>query len=153
MFLPSVGIFEIILRGTFVYLLLFILLRLIRRETGGLGIADVLVIVLIADASQNAMASEYKSVTEGGVLILTIIFWNVMLDWLGSRYPRMQRLVRPAALLLIQEGKMIRKNMRKEFITDEELMSQLRKRGVESVSEVKKCFMEGDGEISVIKKQ
>lgn len=152
-FVPSVGVVEIILRGTLVYLMLFVLLRVLRREAGVIGIADVLVIVLIADAAQNAMASEYKSITEGAILVSTIAFWDYTLDWLGYRFPRFQRFVRPAPLLLIKDGRMIRKNMRREMITEEELISQLREQGVENVSEVKKCYLEGDGHISVIKEE
>ena len=66
-FVPTVSLLEIVLRGTLVYLLLFFVLRVLRREAGALGISDLLVVVLIADAAQNAMGSEYKSVTEGAV--------------------------------------------------------------------------------------
>ncbi|MBA3513882.1 MAG: DUF421 domain-containing protein [Pyrinomonadaceae bacterium] len=149
-FVPTVPLLEIILRGTLVYLLLFAVLRLLRREAGGLGIADVLVIVLIADASQNAMASEYKSITEGGILVATIVFWDYTLDFLAYRFPRFQRLVRPAALPLIRDGQMLRKNMRQEMITEEELLGQLRQQGLDNISGVKKCYLEGDGRISVI---
>jgi uncharacterized membrane protein YcaP (DUF421 family) len=150
-FVPTVPLLEIVLRGTLVYLMLFIMLRVLRRETGGLGIADVLVIVLIADASQNAMANEYKSITEGVVLVATIAFWDYTLDFLGYHFPRFRRFVRPAPLPLIKAGKLLRKNMRQEMITEEELLGQLREQGVESPNEVKKCFLEGDGRISVIK--
>ena len=150
-FVPTVSLLEIFFRGTLVYLLLFAVLRVLRREAGGLGIADVLVIVLVADASQNAMASEYKSVTEGAVLVGTIVFWNYTLDFLGYRFPRFRRLVRPAALPLIKDGRMLRKNMNSEMITEEELLGQLRQQGVDDVSSVKKCCLEGDGRISVIK--
>ncbi len=150
-FVPTVPLLEIFFRGTVVYLLLFTVLRVLRREAGGLGIADVLVIVLIADASQNAMASEYKSVTEGAILVGTIVFWNYTLDYLGYRFPSFQRLVRPAALPLIKDGRMLRKNMNSEMITEEELLGQLRQQGVDDVSSVKKCCLEGDGRISVIK--
>ena len=150
-FVPTVPLLEIIFRGTVVYLLLFAVLRVLRREAGGLGIADVLVIVLVADASQNAMASEYKSVTEGAILVGTIVFWNYTLDFLGYRFPRFQRLVRPAALPLIKDGRMLRKNMNSEMITEEELLGQLRQQGVDDVSSVKRCCLEGDGRISVIK--
>ena len=150
-FVPTVPLLEIILRGTLVYLMLFIMLRVLRREAGGLGIADVLVIVLIADASQNAMANEYKSITEGAVLVATIAFWDYTLDFLGYHFPRFRRFVRPAPLPLIKNGKLLRKNMRQEMITEEELLGQLREQGVESSNEVKKCFLEGDGRISVIK--
>jgi uncharacterized membrane protein YcaP (DUF421 family) len=150
-FVPTVPLLEMVLRGTLVYLMLFIMLRVLRREAGGLGIADVLVIVLIADASQNAMANEYKSITEGAVLVATIAFWDYTLDFLGYHFPRFRRFVRPAPLPLIKAGKLLRKNMRQEMITEEELLGQLREQGVDSPSEVKKCFLEGDGRISVIK--
>ena len=152
-FVPSVSLLEIIFRGTVFYLLLFSVLRVLRREAGGLGIADVLVIVIIADASQNAMAGEYKSITEGAVLVGTILFWDYTLDFLGYRFPRFQRLVRPKPLPLIKEGKLLRRNMRQEMITEDELLSQLRQQGMEGPAGVKKAYLEADGNISVIKKK
>src|SRR5215217_5846617 len=149
-FIPSMSVAEIFLRGTFVYLLLFFILRVLRREAGSVGISDLLVVVLIADAAQNAMGSEYKSITEGAVLIATIAGWDYFLDWLGYRFPRVQRLLRPAPLLLIKNGRMLKRNMRQEMITEEELMGQLREQGIEQVNKVKKCYLEGDGHISVI---
>ena len=150
-FVPTVSLAEIVLRGTFVYLLLFFVLRVLRREAGALGISDLLVVVLIADAAQNAMSSEYKSVTEGAVLVGTIVAWDYSLDWLGYRFPAFQRLLRPAPLPLIKEGRVLRQNLRREMITMEELLGQLREQGVESVGEVKRCCLEGDGHVSVIK--
>ena len=149
-FIPSMSVAEIFLRGTFTYLFLFFILRFLRREAGALGISDLLVVVLIADAAQNAMGSEYKSITEGGVLVATIAGWDYFLDWLGHRFPRVRRLLRPAPLLLIKNGQMLKKNLRQEMITEEELMGQLREQGVEHVNKVKKCYLEGDGHISVI---
>jgi uncharacterized membrane protein YcaP (DUF421 family) len=151
-FIPSTHIAEIFLRGSIVYLFLFLLLRILRREAGAIGISDLLVVVLIADAAQNAMASEYKSITEGAILVGTIAFWDYFLDWLGYRIPSVQRLLRPAPLLLIKDGHMQRRNMRQEMITEDELMGQLREQGVEGVEEVKKCYLEGDGHVSVIRK-
>lgn len=150
-FVPSVGILEIIIRGTIIYLMLFVLLRVLRREAGSLGITDVLVIVLIADAAQNGMAGEYKSINEGIVLVATIAFWDYLLDWLGLDILSIQRLIHSAPLLLIKDDRMLRKNMRREMITQDELISLIRQQGVESVSEVKACYLESDGGISVIK--
>jgi len=149
-FVPTVSLAEMFVRGTLTYLLLFFILRFLRRETGAIGIADLLVIVIIADAAQNAMSGEYKSITEGAVLVLTIAFWDYALDWLSYRVPIIRRIVRPAPLLLIKNGRLIKRNMHQEMITEEELLSQLREQGVESVSQVKKCYLEGDGHISII---
>ena len=78
LFVPSGHLAEVVMGGTFVYLLLFTILRILRREAGTVGIADLLLVVLIADAAQNAMASEYKSITEGAVLIGTIAAWDYL---------------------------------------------------------------------------
>ena len=153
LFVPTHSILDIILRGTLTYIMLFLILRFfLKRQSGVIGIADLLVIVLIADAAQNAMASEYKSITEGGILVLTIVFWNYAVDWLGYRFPAFQRLTRPPPLLLVKDGEMIFRNMRQEMITTEELNSQLHQQGIEHCSEVKKAYIEGDGRISVIRK-
>jgi hypothetical protein len=73
LFVPAHPISEIILRGTNTYIMLFLILRfLLKRQSGVIGIADLLVVVLIADAAQNAMASEYKSIAEGAILVLTV---------------------------------------------------------------------------------
>lgn len=152
-FVPSLHLAEVVLRGTLVYLFLFLILRVLRREAGAVSIADLLLVVLIADAAQNAMASEYKSITEGAVLIGTIASWDYFLDWVSYRFPRFYRLVNPAPLPLIKDGKILRKHLRQELITEEELVSQLRQQGIQDLGEVKRCYLEGDGHFSVIAKQ
>lgn len=154
MFVPSVPLAELVLRGSFVYLALFLFMRfLLKREAGELGIADLLVVVLIADASQNAMACEYKSVTDGIVLVGTIVAWNYFFDWLAYRFEWFERFAHPHAVILIANGRLLRRNMKKELVTEEELMSQLRQQGVLEVKDVKRACMEGDGHISVVKKE
>lgn len=151
-FVPSMHIGEIVLRGTLVYLFLFALLRILRREAGHIGISDMVVVVLIADAAQNAMASEYRSVTEGAILVGTIAFWDYFLDWLGFRVPAVRRLLRPMPMLLIKNGRLQRRNLEQEKIQEEELVGQLRENGVRGVDEVEACYLESNGRISVIPK-
>lgn len=152
-FVPTTPILEIILRGTIVYLALFALLRIIlKRESGGLGVTDILVIVLIADAAQNAMANGYQSIPEGIILVATIIFWSYALDWLAYHSPRFARLIQPTPLLLIEDGHLLRRNMRRELITEEDLLSSLRHQGIEDASQVQRAYMEADGRISVIRR-
>ena len=153
LFVPTASILEVFIRGSLMYLVMFALLRIFRRQAGSVGIADLLVIVVIADAAQNGMAGEAKTITESILLILTIIVWDYFLDFLGTKSRFVARILEPEELLLIADGKLLRRNMRKEMITYDELMSQLRQQGVENVSEVKKCYLEGDGQFSVITKQ
>jgi len=144
-------ILEIFVRGTIIYLTLFVLLRLVvKRQAGTVGITDLLVVVLLADAVQNGMAGNYHSVTDAIILVATIIFWSYALDWVGYRFPKLRRFIHPEPLLLVKGGRMIRKNMERELITEEELRSALREQGVDSLDQVKECYMEGDGHFSVI---
>ncbi len=150
-FVPDVHLAEIVLRGSVMYLALFVMLRVIlKRQTGTLGTTDLLLITLIADASQNAMAGEYTSIADGIVLVATIIFWNYAFDWLSFRYEWFSRLTEQPPLPLIRNGRMLRKNMRRELITEDELMMELRKQGLKDVSRVKEASIESDGRISVI---
>jgi uncharacterized membrane protein YcaP (DUF421 family) len=150
LFVFTVSPFELVLRGTVVYLLIFVLMRVLRREPGTVGIADLLMVVLIADASQNAMSSEYRSVTDGLVLILTIVFWNYFLDWLTLRSRTVEKFTYPDPISLVQNGRMIPANMKKQFVTHAQLMSVLREHGLDSLSKTKAANMEGNGQISVI---
>ena len=150
----SLPVTEILIRGTAMYWFLFLLFRfVIRRDVGAVGIADMLVLVIVADAAQNGMAGEYTSVTDGMILVSTLIGWNVFLDWLSFRYPAIQKLAQPRPLLLIQRGHMLKHNMRRELITEAELWSKLRENGIESMEEVKTAYMESDGMITVIKQE
>src|SRR5262245_18723861 len=95
--------------------------------------ADLLVVVLIADAAQNAMSANYVSVPDGILLVATIVSWSYCLDWLGCRFPRLQRFLRPPPLPLVRDGRLLRHNLRRELVSEEELMSQLREQGVEDL--------------------
>lgn len=143
---------EIVIRGTAVYWFLFLIFRFVlRRDIGSVTIADVLVLILIADASQNAMAGEYRTLSEGALLISTIVAWNYALDWASFRWTWLGRLIRPPPLLLVRHGRVLQRNLQQELITTDELLSKLRSQGVEDVSKVRKAYMEPDGSISVLK--
>ena len=150
----SVSPWELIIRGSAMYLFLFVLFRVvIRRRVGAIGMADILILVIVADASQNAMSGEYKSVTDGAILVGTILGWNVVIDWLNFRVPALRDWLEPPPLLLIENGRVLRRNLRQEYVTEDELKAKLREEGVEDVRQVAKAHMESDGQISVIKHQ
>ncbi|MFT4173931.1 MAG: DUF421 domain-containing protein [Rhodocyclaceae bacterium] len=148
----DVPVLEIFVRGTAMYWFLFLLFRfVIRRDVGSLGIADVLFVVLVADASQNAMAGEYTSISDGIVLVLTLAFWNIAVDWLAWRMPRFGRIFDSPPILLIRDGKVLHGALRRQFVTLTELQTQLRLQGVDDLSMVRRAYMESDGDISVIR--
>ena len=143
---------ELVLRGTLVYWLLFCIFRFIlRRDVGAVGIADILLLVIVADAAQNAMSGGYDTVTEGAVLVLTIVAWNWLLDVLAYRFAPIRRFASPGRLRLVRDGVPLRRNLRREYITMEELREKLREQGLDKITEVKAAYLEGDGQISVIR--
>lgn len=151
-FRPETPLLEILVRGTVMYLgILFLLRALLRREAGMVSLPDILMIVLLADAAQNGMADDYRSMTDGILLVGVIVFWNFALDHLAFRFPSFARLIHPPPLPLIRDGRPIRRNLRRESVSDDELWSRLRAQGVEHLSEVKAAYIEANGEITVIK--
>jgi uncharacterized membrane protein YcaP (DUF421 family) len=151
LFLPDMHPVEIFVRGTVVYIVLFLLLRLaLKRQSGGVGMTDLLVVILIADAAQNAMAGDYHSITDGVLLVATILGWAYAIDWLGYHVPAVERIVHPPPLPLVADGHLLRRNMRTELITYGELMSQLRAQGIDDVARVHRAYLEGNGELTVI---
>lgn len=151
MFVPTESVLEVIFRGTIMYLGMFTLLRIFRRQSGQISMADLLVIVVIADAAQNGMAGDSRSVVEALLLIGTIIFWDWVIDWLGFKSVMMKRILEPEPLVLIKNGRFIKKNLDSEMLTEDEVMTQLRLQGVDDVKQVKKSCLESNGEFSVIR--
>lgn len=144
---------ELIVRGTLLYWFLFCLFRFVlRRDTGSIAIADILLLVLIADASQNAMAGAYTTVAEGLVLVCTIAGWNWLLDWAAWRFEAVRRVVEPGPLHLVRHGRILRDNLRRELLTLDDLHAKLRQQGIEDVAQVKAAYLESDGSISVIRR-
>ncbi|HYD05761.1 MAG TPA: YetF domain-containing protein [Reyranella sp.] len=150
---PKHALLELFLRGSIMYLVIIVLLRVVvRRTVGGIGMTDILVIVLIAEVAGNGIADSFQSVVESTVLVFTVLFWSYVLEWLQSHFPAMERLLRDRKLKLVEDGRMLRRNMRSEFVTADELMAQLREHGLEDCSKVKAAYMEADGKISIIRR-
>lgn len=150
----SVSPLETMVRGTAMYWFLFLLFRIvIRRRVGAVGISDILLLVIIADASQNAMSGGYKSITDGFILVATIIAWNMLVDWLTYISPALEKVLQPPPLLLVDRGRVLHKHLRHEFVSEEELRAKLREQGVAEYAQVEKAYMENDGKVSVIKRK
>jgi uncharacterized membrane protein YcaP (DUF421 family) len=150
-FWPSVGIAEVIVRGSLMYVALFVTLRIVgRRQSGRFGTADLLVIVLIADAAQNALGKDYQSVTEGVVLVLTIVAWEYGIDWLAWRYPTLRPWLRAEPLQLVADGKVLSGNMQREMLSDDELQAALREHGIDDLRSVKDIYIEQSGHFRII---
>ena len=151
--IPTHSIAEMVVRGFIMYIALLLIFRfIVQRQRSSIGIPDLLVLVLIADASQNAFSREYRSITEGVTLVLTIVLVDLLLDWLAYRYKFFAWLVRPAPLALVRNGRIVQRHLRQEMITIDELRAQARAQGIDSISEVKLAHLEANGDVSFVKR-
>ncbi|HTQ36790.1 MAG TPA: YetF domain-containing protein [Steroidobacteraceae bacterium] len=153
MFTFTVSPVELLVRGTIMYLGLVLVMRFIlRRDVGSMSMPDVLFIVLVADASQNAMAGEYKSVADGALLVATLVFWNMALDWLSYHFAAFRRFITPPPLPLIVHGRWMRENLKKQWISKEEVESKLCEAGIQDLRCVELAILEPSGELGIIRR-
>ena len=153
-FSPQHSLLELFLRGTIMYLVIFVLLRVVlRRQVGGIGTSDILVIVLDCRGGRQG---DHSGVQVGRrrrrAGRLPCCSGATSSNGCSSAYPAFERLGRDPKLKLIEDGRMLRRNMRAEFVTVEELMAQLREQGLEDCKGVKAAYMEADGHISIIRR-
>src|SRR5688572_9349814 len=140
---------ELAIRGTVMYFVMLLLLRFVqKRRASSLGAADLLAIVLLADAAQNGMAGEYTSLTDGVVLVNVIVGWSAGLNWLSYRSSLVQALVHPTSQVVVRDGEPLRAELRREWITDEELMTALREQGIWELRQVTEARLEGNGRLT-----
>ncbi|MBT2326512.1 DUF421 domain-containing protein [Variovorax paradoxus] len=143
-------IWEMMARGTAVYWFLFVVFRFaLRRDVGSMGVADLLFVVLVADAASNAMQGEYKTVGDGFVLLGTLAAWNYLMDRLSYHVPAIARFMEPPAEVLVRNGRPNKRVLAREMMTTDELIGKLREQGVESIRDVRIARLESDGTLSV----
>ena len=143
---------EAFLRSTAIYWCIYLLFRLGgRRNIGSLGFADIVVVILVSEAVGNGLSGPSDTVTDGLIVAAGIVLWSFLVDRLGYFFPVVSRVLEPNRLLLIKNGVLQLNNMRREYVTRAELMEQLRINGVQELAQVKRAYLESNGEISVIK--
>ncbi|SIO85579.1 DUF421 domain-containing protein [Nocardiopsis sp. JB363] len=152
-FPPSESILELMVRGTVTFLVLVLLMRVVgQRESGGLGITDLLVVVLVADAASAGMTGNADTIGDGLVLVVTMLFWSVAIDAIAYRWPALSHLLKPRPRPLILDGILDRRVMRREFITEEEVLAQLRLHGYSEFDMIARAYLEPNGMISIVPK-
>jgi len=142
-------LFELIVRGTIVYLAILAFMRLLPRIGGDLAVIDLVFLLLIAEAAAFGMG-EHQTVGDAILMLATLMGWNYLLNVLSFHIPFIERLVSGAPLQIVRDGRLLRRNMRREYLTEDELMSQLRRQGIEKVEDVKAAYIEGEGQLTVI---
>ena len=144
-----------IIFSTFViYLFIVVAIRLFgKKELAQLSVVDLVFILLISNAVQNAMVGPDSTLSGGLVAATTLFVVNYLLKNLQYRFPKFGKVVEGDATMLIYKGKLIESHMKKAKITLDELMEAVREHGVDSIKEVDLAILEVDGNISVLSQE
>ena len=144
-------VLSIVLRTTIVYLVILVGLRIAgKREIGQMAIFDLVMLLLIANAVQNAMVGPDTSLTGGIIAAAVLLIVNFLIARLRLYVPGLRRLVEGSPTLLVLHGKVLDRNLRREALDQDTLEAALREHGISEVSEVEMAVLEVDGSISVI---
>lgn len=144
---------EIIARTAIIYIAVLVGMRLSgKRQVGQMTPFDLVVLLLIANAVQNAMTGPDTSLVGGLVAAATLLGLNAIISRLALRSKRVRHVVEGTPTLLVHSGKVVHENLAREGIGEDELVQALREHGVATVEEVQGAVLEIDGSISVIKK-
>lgn len=142
---------RIILSSIIIYLFIIVAIRLFgKKELAQLSVIDLVFILLISNAVQNAMVSGDNSLIGGLIAAGTLFVGNYILKFLQYRFPQFSRALQGDAIMLVYKGKVIESHMRIAKITSNELLEAIREHGVGDISKVDLAILEVDGNISVI---
>jgi uncharacterized membrane protein YcaP (DUF421 family) len=144
---------DIVLRAFIAFCFVFLLTRLIgRRELNSIEPFDLLLLIVVGDLIQQGITQNDLSVT--GLLLTVGVFGLMTLaaSYLGFRFRRIRPLLEPEPLILVEEGNLIERNLRKERITAEEIAGEARLQQIPSLDQVQWAVLESGGRISFIPK-
>jgi uncharacterized membrane protein YcaP (DUF421 family) len=151
MFTLAIPGWDIVLCTVVVYLVILVGLRLAgKREIGQMTVFDLVVLLLIANAVQNAMVGPDTSLAGGILAAVVLLALNALVAQLRLRWPRLRRMVEGSPTLLVLRGEVITDHLRHEGLDQETLEAALREHGVADLSEVEMAVLEIDGSISVV---
>jgi uncharacterized membrane protein YcaP (DUF421 family) len=150
MFIPTIGIGELLLRVAAVYAGVFLLLRIVgKKHVGELAPFDLVVLLLLSECVQNALIADDTSLTGGLIAAAALFGLSQLVGYAAWRDRKMERLLEGTPRFLVRHGRVLKDVLAREQITQSELMEALRREGCTSLTSVRYAILENDGDISI----
>jgi uncharacterized membrane protein YcaP (DUF421 family) len=144
---------DIVLRGCVIFVFLYVLMRVIgRRELSSLEPFDLILLVVLGDAVQQGLTQDDYSLTGAILAIGTIAMLQLAVSFTNFKFPKLRSIIDGEPIVVVQDGKPIDKNLRRERVTLDDLAAAMRKQGIGSLDDVQWAVMETSGIISFLKK-
>jgi uncharacterized membrane protein YcaP (DUF421 family) len=144
---------DIVLRAIVIFFFVVILTRIIgRRELGSLAPVDLILLIILGDALQQGLTQDDYSLTGALLVVGTLAVLQVFTSWLGFRFPFTRRVLEGEPLIVVEDGKPIERNLKRERLSVEEVAESARLHEIGSLAEIRWAVLERNGELSFIKK-
>jgi uncharacterized membrane protein YcaP (DUF421 family) len=145
---------DIVFRGIAIYFFIYLLTRVVgRRELSSLAPFDLILLIILGDAVQQGLTQDDYSITGAVIAVGTIATLQVVTSWASFRLPRMRSVLEGEPIVIIENGKPIERNMKRERLVLEEVMEEARLQQIDSVDKIRWAVLEASGNISFIEKQ
>jgi uncharacterized membrane protein YcaP (DUF421 family) len=144
---------DIVFRGIFVFFFLYVLMRMMgRRELSSLEPFDLILLIVLGDAVQQGLTQDDYSLTGAFLAIGTIAILQLAVSYANFRFPKLRPVLDGEPIVVVQDGKPIEKNLRRERVTIDDLAAAARQQNIAKIEDVQWAVMETSGAISFIKK-
>jgi uncharacterized membrane protein YcaP (DUF421 family) len=144
---------DLVLRAVAIFVFLFVLTRVIgKRELSSLQPFDLILLIILGDALQQGLTQDDYSITGAVLVVGTIAVLQVLVSWLSYRFPRARPLIDGEPVIVLQDGRIIERNLKRERLTVEEVAKEARRNQIAHLSDVRFAILETNGTISFIQK-
>ncbi len=145
---------EILLRSVIGFIALVVLIRIVpKRNAGHISPNDMLILIVVGSIGADAVTGGSHSIGDLLLMVAIVLVLGFGLDYLEYHVPLFRRMMRHKQSLLMRQGRLLRSNMRRELVTEEEIKAVLRNQGITSFAEVETAVLEADGDISIVRRQ
>ena len=143
---------DTVIRAVVMYLLLLVLFRVAGRRTlGEISTFDFALLLIISEATQQAMVAGDNSITNAVLIIATLIMLDIALAYGARRLPRMGRMIDGVPLVLVEHGRPLRDRIRAARVEEADILAAARLlRGLECMDDIRYAILERDGKISIV---
>ncbi len=150
----EIPLWEIVARGITVYVVVALVIRFIpKRQAGDVSPNDLIALIIVGSLGADAIIGEVAAILDVLLMIVVVLLLDYLINLLEYYFPRFRRIAQDTPTLLIHDGALLKENLRKEKLTEQELAASLRKQGVMDISRVKQAVLEVDGHVSVVEKE
>ena len=144
---------ELIIRGTIVFLSLFVMFKIWgRKHMGEVAAFDFLILLIMSEALQNSLVSDEKSVQGGLIVVATFMILSSIMNIISFKFRKAERFLENTAKVIVRNGEIKQEVLNKERISIAELLEAIREQGILHLHDIDLALLEGNGKISVIKK-